>query len=77
MANVTLAQHEQLLKQLEHSLNEIGDQHQLIHNSLADAHTYFHQAQETLDQVWSRVVNLFAIVEKIRRTRLEFEQNKH
>ena len=64
MANVTLAQHEQLLKQLEHVLNEVGDQHRCVCDILTEVQVSSHQAQDVLNQAWSKVINLTAIVFK-------------
>ena len=75
MANTTLAHHEQLLKSLEHSLKEIGDQHKLVHDILSVIQADVHEACCNANTSWSKVVNLFVTVDQLRSSRLEFEKD--
>lgn len=76
MANVNIAQHEQLLKSLEHAFKEIGGLHQQIHNILDVMQLNVHQACHDVNVSWSKVVNLFVTVDQLRSSRLEFEEDK-
>ncbi|MGI4852372.1 MAG: hypothetical protein ACRYGR_10605 [Janthinobacterium lividum] len=76
MANVNIAQHEQLLKSLEHALKEIGDLHKHMHNILDVMQINVHQACHDLNVSWSQVVNLFVIVDQLRSTHLESKVTK-
>lgn len=74
MANSNLAQHEQLLKSLELTLKEIGDQHKLVHDILSVIQTNVHEASSHVNTSWSKVVNLFVTCDQLRSTRLELEK---
>ena len=74
MANTNLAHHEQILKQLEKSLAEIGNQHKQALDALAELQTQSHLARSYLSDAWSQLVNLFVKAEALRSTRLEFEK---
>lgn len=76
MANTNLAQHEQYLKSLEHILKEIGDQHKLIHDSLVELQSYSLAVRDNVNQSWSKVLNLFVVVDKLRSSRLELEKER-
>lgn len=76
MANVNIAQHEQLLKSLEHSFKEIGDLHKHMHNILDVMQINVHQACHDVNVSWSKVINLFVIVDQLRSSRLELEKDK-
>lgn len=76
MANTNLAQHEQYLKSLEHILKEIGDQHKLIHDSLVELQSHSRAARDNVNQSWSKVLNLFVVVDKLRSSQLEFEKER-
>jgi septal ring factor EnvC (AmiA/AmiB activator) len=76
MANTNLAQHEQILKSLEQSLKEIGDQHKMVYESLAKLHTSSRQAWDDVNAAWSKIVKLFVTIEELRSTRLKFEQEE-
>ena len=69
MANSNLAQHEQLLKLLEHTLKEIGDHHKLMQDSLTEL-------QNKVNASWSKLLNLFVTADQLRSTRFEFEKQK-
>lgn len=75
MANTNIAHHEQLLKSLEHSLKEIGDQHKLVHDSLSELQTHSREAWNNVNAAWSKVVNLFVTIDQLRSSRLEFEKD--
>lgn len=74
MANINIAQHEQLLKSLEHSLKEIGDHHKQIHDILDVMQINVHQACHNINVSWSQVVNLFVIADQLRSSWLEVEK---
>ena len=74
MAKHNLAQHEQILKSLEHSLKEIGDLHKQMHDILDVMQINVHQACHDLNVSWSKVINLFVIVDQLRSSRLELEK---
>lgn len=76
MANTNLAHHEQILKLLEKSLVEIGDQHKQAIDALAELQTQSHLACSYLSDAWSQVLNLFVKAEQLRLTRLKFEKQK-
>ena len=76
MTNINLAQHEQILKSLEQSLKEIGDQHKLMLDSLTELQTHYRFASHYIKESWSQILHLFVKVEQLRLTRLEFEQEK-
>ena len=54
MPGINLAQHEQYLKSLESSLTEICKHH--------------HQALEIMKESWDSTLNLFVVIEGLRKT---------
>jgi len=77
MANINIAQDEQILKSLEHSFKEIGNQHKQALEALAESQTYSRLTENYLHEAWSQVLNLFVKIEQLRLTRLECETEQH
>lgn len=76
MAKGNIAQDEQILKSLEHSFKEIGNQHKQALEALAESQKYSRSVGNHLNEAWSQVVNLFAKIEQLRLMRLECKKEQ-
>ena len=69
MSRTNLAQHEQYLKSLEHSLTEICDHHKQAFETM-------NQSWNLINQSWDMTLNLFGIMEHLRQTRFALEKEE-
>ncbi|RYE12898.1 MAG: hypothetical protein EOP34_09925 [Rickettsiales bacterium] len=76
MAKDNLAQYEQILNSIEHSLKEISIYHNLLSDSLTELESYSNQASNNIHKAWSQVMNLFVQVQQLRSTCFESEQSE-
>ena len=76
MAKPTLAQYEQILNSIEHSLKEISVQHNLLSDSLTELESYSNKVSDNIHKAWSQVMNLFVQVQQLRSTCFESEQSE-
>ena len=76
MADVTLAQDEPYLKQLDQGLKQLNDLHHKLHDVLLDVEEKIVEASEIITTSWPEVTNLILVINCLRANRRAFNREQ-